>query len=92
MPLLALGSLTDRGLTSDEALDVVSKRLAELADDANLLAEAGALHSGKRPDEVGLALAGALAGFQVPAGGLQVPVGPLDGNGRGPPPGRGPGN
>jgi hypothetical protein len=92
VPLLALGSLTDRGLASDEALGVVRARLASRADDASLMAEAGARRSGERPDDVGLALAGALAGFQVPVAGVQVPVGPLEGSGRGPPPGRGPGS
>jgi len=92
VPLLVLGGLTQRGLASDDALATVRDRLAARADDAALL---GAFDDvgrdfglGMRPDQVGTALAGGLAGFEVPAAGMTVPVGPQQNQGR-PPAGRG---
>ncbi len=93
-----MGGLAERGLPSDQALAAVRDRLAARADDAALLGafpEVGqGLAQGMRPDQVGPALAGGLAGFQVPVSGVTVPVGPQNenagrpgGRGRGGPPG-----
>lgn len=95
VPLLVMGGLAERGLPSDQALAAVRDRLAARADDAALLgtfSDVGqGFGGGMRPDEVGAALAGGLAGFQVPVSGVTVPVGPQSDRGRGPdaPPGRG---
>jgi len=88
VPLLVMGGLAERGLPSDQALAAVRDRLAVRADDAALLGafpEVGrGLGRGMRPDEVGTALAGGLAGFQVPVSGVTVPVGPQSDRGRRP--------
>ena len=88
VPLLVLGGLAERGLPSDDALAAVRDRLQARADDAALLGsfpEVGrGLGRGMRPDQVGTALAGGLAGHQVPVAGVSVPVGPPSGRGRGP--------
>lgn len=80
VPMLVIGGLTERGLPSDEALVRVAARLAEQADDAALLGdfpEVGqGFAQGMIPGQVGPALAGGLAGFQVPVAGINVPVGP----------------
>jgi hypothetical protein len=80
VPLLVLGGLAERGLPSDEALAAVRDRLQARADDAALLGDfpdvGRGLGRGMRPDQVGTALAGGLAGFQVPVAGVNVPVGP----------------
>jgi hypothetical protein len=86
VPLLVLGSLAERGLPSDEALAAVRDRLQARADDAALLRafpDAGrALGRGMRPDWVGPA--GGLAGFDLPASGREVPIGPPVDRGRRP--------
>jgi hypothetical protein len=101
VPLLVLGGLAERGLPSDDALAAVRERLQARADDAALLGafpEVGrGLGRGMRPDQVGTALAGGLAGHQVPVAGVNVPVGPpsdrgRDGRGGGPPDNPGPPN
>lgn len=88
VPLLVMGGLAERGLPSDQALAAVRDRLAARADDASLLGAfpevANGFGQGFRPDQVGTALAGGLAGFQVPASGAGVPVGPQSDRGRGP--------
>ena len=93
VPLLVLGGLAERGLPSDEALAAVRDRLQARADDAALLGSfpgvGRGLGRGLRPDQVGTALAGGLAGPQVPVAGVNVPVGPPSGRGRGRPEGRG---
>lgn len=92
VPLLVLGGLTERGLPSDQALAAVRDRLQARADDAAILGDfpvvAQGLGQGMGPDQVGLALASGLAGFQVPVSGVTVPVGPQSENAR-PPSGRG---
>jgi hypothetical protein len=92
VPLLVLGGLAERGLPLGEALAAVRDRLQARADDSELLAAfpdvARGLGAGMRPDQVGTALAGGLAGFQVPVSGVNVPVGPQTDRGR-PPEGRG---
>ena len=88
VPLLVMGGLAERGLPSDQALAAVRDRLQARADDAALLGafpDVGrGLGRGLRPDEVGTALAGGLAGFQVPVSGVTVPVGPQNDRGRRP--------
>lgn len=86
VPMLVLGSLTERGLPSDEALAQVAARLEARADDAALVSDmaemAPGMAQGGMPAEVGLALASGMAGFQVPAAGINVPVGPPENVGR----------
>lgn len=86
VPMLVLGSLTERGLPSDEALAQVAARLEAQADDAALVSDMAAmgqgLAQGGMPAEVGLALASGMAGFQVPVAGINVPVGPPENVGR----------
>lgn len=86
VPMLVLGSLTERGLPSDEALTQVAARLEERADDAALVGDmaemAPGMAQGGMPSEVGLALASGMAGFQVPVAGINVPVGPPENVGR----------
>lgn len=100
VPLLVMGGLAARGLPSDQALSAVLGRLAAGADDGALVREvpemAGGRGRGPGPDNPGLAIAGGMAGFQVPVPGLVIPVGPQSeggvrpGRGRGgPPPGTG---
>jgi hypothetical protein len=94
VPLLVIGGLAERGLPSDDALAAVRDRLAARADDAELLRAFPdvAQGLGMRPDQVGTALASGKAGFQVPASGVTVPVGPPADPGPGagrPPEGRG---
>jgi hypothetical protein len=64
-----MGGLAERGLPSDEALAAVRDRLGARADDASLLSSFPAMAPGLAnrlgPDQVGTALAGGLAGFQV---------------------------
>lgn len=88
VPLLVLGGLTERGLPWERALAAVRDRLQARADDAALLGAfpdvARGLGAGMRPDQVGTALAGGLAGFEVPVAGVNVPVGPQTDRGRGP--------
>lgn len=88
VPLLVMGGLAERGLPSDQALAAVRDRLSARADDASLLNDfpqvGRDLGQGMRPDQVGPALAGGLAGFQVPVSGVTVPVGPQSENGRRP--------
>lgn len=92
VPLLVMGELTARGLASDDALMAVRDRLVARADDASLLGAfpgvGEGLGQGLHPDQVGTALAGGLAGFQVPVAGVSVPVGPQTDHG-GRPEGRG---
>jgi hypothetical protein len=92
VPLLVLGGLAERGLPSDEALAAVRDRLAARADDAALLRAfpdvRDDLGRGMRPEQVGLGLAGGMAGFEVPVAGVTVPLGPPVDRGR-PPEGRG---
>ena len=80
VPMLVIGSLTERGLPSDEALGQVAARLSQQADDAELagsMAQMGrGMGQGGMPAPVGPALAGGMAGFQVPVSGINVPVGP----------------
>ena len=80
VPILVMGGLTERGLPSDQALAAVRDRLSAGADDVGLLShfpQVGRdLGQGMRPDQIGPALAGGLAGFQVPVAGVTVPVGP----------------
>jgi hypothetical protein len=87
VPLLVIGTLADRGLSSDEALAAVRERLEARADDAELLRAFPdvARGLGMRPDQVGTAQASGRAGFQVPVG---PPAEPGPGAGR-PPEGRG---
>jgi hypothetical protein len=92
VPLLVIGALAERGLPSDDALAAVRDRLAARADDAELLRSFPdvAQGLGMQPDQVGTALASGKAGFQVPASGVTVPVGPPADPGAGrPPEGRG---
>jgi hypothetical protein len=92
VPLLVIGALTERGLPSDDALAAVRDRLAARADDAELLRSFPEVAQGlgMRPDQVGTALASGKAGFQVPASGVNVPVGPPTDPSQGrPPEGRG---
>ena len=88
VPILLMGGLTARGLPSDQALAAVRDRLSAGADDVGLLSDfpqvGRDLGQGMRPDQVGLALAGGLAGFQVPVAGVTVPVGPQNENARRP--------
>jgi hypothetical protein len=88
VPLLVLGGLAERGLPADQALAAVRDRLQARADDSALLGAfpdvARGLGAGMRPDQVGTALAGGLAGFEVPVAGVQVPVGPQTDRGRAP--------
>ena len=96
VPILVIGGLTERGLPSDQALAAVLDRLSAGTDDVGLLSDfpqvGRDLGQGMRPDQVGLALASGLAGFQVPVAGVTVPVGPQNENGRRPSGrGRGPG-
>lgn len=80
VPMLVMGGLADRGLPSDQALAEVAARLAAQADDAALMSEMAGMGMGMAqggiPAQVGPALAGGLAGFQVPVAGINVPVGP----------------
>ena len=80
VPLLVLGGLVERGLPSDEALAAVRDRLASGVGDPELLGDfpdvAQGLGQGMKPDELGTALAGGFAGFEVPVAGIAVPVGP----------------
>ena len=80
VPLLVMGGLTERGLPSGQALAAVRDRLSAGADDGALLRDfpqvGRDLGQGMRPDQVGPALAGGFAGFQVPVAGVTVPVGP----------------
>ncbi len=100
VPLLVMGGLAERGLPSDRALAAVRERLQGRADDAALLGAfpdvARGLGAGMRPEHVGTALAGGLAGFEVPVAGVNVPVGPQNERGRRPEgrgrPGGAPGN
>jgi hypothetical protein len=98
VPLLVMGSLTERGLPSDEALAAVSRRLAAGAGDSVLFhefPEVAGFGRGMRPETAGSNHAGGLAGLQVPGSGIEMPVGPptdpgAQGRGRGrggPPPG-----
>jgi len=89
--LLVMGGLVERGLPSDQALALVRARLADPMSDAAFADEELAPPAGLRPDMVGLALASGMSGLQVPVAGVHVPPGPQSENGRGPPPGRGPG-
>jgi len=94
VPLLVIGALAEGGLPSDDALAAVRDRLEARADDAEILRDFPdvAQGLGMRPDQVGTALASGKAGFQVPASGVTVPVGPPaePGSGAGrPPEGRG---
>lgn len=86
--LLVMGGLTERGLPSDEALAAVRDRLSARADDAGLLGDfpgvGQSLAAGMPPQDVGAAMAGGLAGFQVPVSGITVPVGPPTENARRP--------
>ena len=92
VPLLVMGGLAERDLPSDQALAAVLERLSAGADDGGLLRDfpqvGRDLGQGLRPEQVGLALAGGLAGFQVPVAGVTVPVGPQNEN-AGQPSGRG---
>lgn len=86
VPMLVLGSLTERGLQSDQALAQVAARLEAQADDAALMSDvpdmAPGLAQGGMPAEVGLALASGMTGFQVPVAGINVPIGPPENAGR----------
>lgn len=83
VPLAVIGALVYRGLPSDDALYAVQQRLKARASDTELLDMPGEtarmLGEGLRPNEVGLALASARAGFGVP---VSLPIDPP-----GPPPG-----
>lgn len=80
VPMLVMGGLAQRGLPSDQALARVAARLEARADDAALMNEVPrmgpGMAQGGMPAQVGPALAGAMAGFQVPVAGINVPVGP----------------
>lgn len=73
VPLLVLGSLVDRGLASDEALDVVLARLEAGATDGDLLGDipdAGyPWEGGVPPSEAGAAIHQGLAVLQIPMAG-----------------------
>lgn len=88
VPMLVMGGLAQRGLPSDQALARVSVRLAAQADDASLMSDVPQMGSrmgpSGMPGQVGPALAGAMAGFQVPVAGINVPVGPNNNMGRRP--------
>jgi hypothetical protein len=98
VPLFVIGELTDRGLPSDDALTAVRDRLEARADDAELLRTfpeiSGGIGLANRPELRGTDLASTRAGFQVPASGGTVPVGPQQDRGRPEGTGRGggPGN
>lgn len=100
VPLLVLGGLAERGLSSGDALAAVRARLEAGVGDPELLGDfpevAQGLGQGMTPEELGTALAGGFAGFEVPVAGIAVPVGPagqegipsdLPGRGRGERPG-----
>lgn len=100
VPMLVLGSLTDRGLPSDEALAAVRDGMAAHAHDADLLRsfEGVGRDPGRTlgPDMRGLALARGFAGFDLPVSGISVPVrpgpsAPVDGPPSGRPTPEGPG-
>lgn len=100
VPMLVLGSLTDRGLPSDEALTAVRDGIAAHAHDADLLRsfEGVGRDLGRTlgPDMSGLALARGFAGFDLPVSGINVPVrpeatAPVDGPPSGRPTPEGPG-
>jgi hypothetical protein len=84
VPLFVIGALTDRGLRSDDALAAVLDRLEARANDADLLRTFPDIAGGlaNRPELRGRELASTRAGFQVPASGGSVPVGPQQDRGR----------
>ena len=84
VPLFVIGALTDRGLPSDDALAAVLDRLEARANDAELLRTFPNIAGGlaNRPELRGRELASTRAGFQVPASGGSVPVGPQQDRGR----------
>lgn len=89
VPMLVMGGLAQRGLPSDQALAQVSARLEARADDAALVGDlpravGQGMGPGGMPAQVGPALAGSMAGFQVPVAGINVPVGPNNNMGRRP--------
>jgi hypothetical protein len=91
VPIFALGSLSARGLPSDQALGAVAERLAARAVDGELFGStagsAAARGLGVGPGQVGPAGAGGLAGAGAHVAGINVPAGPPPHAG-GPPPGR----
>jgi hypothetical protein len=78
MPLAVIAALVGRNLPSDQALEAVQLRLEARAPDAELARvpdQVGQmLGQGIPPREVGLALAGARAGFPIPVAGAGIPV------------------
>ena len=85
VPMLVMAGLAERGLPSEDALARVAERMAAGPGDADLLGgfpEIGrGFGLGMMPGQLGPALAGGLAGFQVPVAGVNVPVGPPSGIG-----------
>jgi hypothetical protein len=85
VPMLVMAGLAERGLPSADALARVAERMAAVPGDADLLGgfpEIGrGFGQGMMPGQLGPALAGGLAGFQVPVAGVNVPVGPPSGIG-----------
>jgi hypothetical protein len=83
--MLVMAGLAERGLPSADALARVAERMAAVPGDADLLGgfpEIGrGFGQGMMPGQLGPALAGGLAGFQVPVAGVNVPVGPPSGIG-----------
>lgn len=80
VPLLVMGGLASRGLPSDDALGMVADRLARGPDDAALLGAFGGvgrgLGSDVPPGLAGPAMGAGPGGLNMPAAGINVPVGP----------------
>lgn len=94
--LLVMGGLAERGLPSDQALAAIRNRLEAGAEDAGLLRDfpqvGRDIGLGMGPEQRGPGLAHGPSGFQGPASGVAVPVGPQNKNARRPiGRGRGPG-